>query len=61
MKSWIILKYDIQPPVLRCERCGKTETVILPAPVDDLLKGWKEFSNKHKNCKGDANNERNKN
>ena len=28
--DWIKLKYDVQPNVFECERCGKTRQVHLP-------------------------------
>ena len=50
--DWIKLKYDVQPPVFMCERCGATRECHLPAAVDDVVKQGYAFADSHKYCKG---------
>jgi len=49
--DWIIIKYDVQPPVLVCERCSETRELHLPAAVDDVVKQAQAFAEGHKFCK----------
>uniref|UniRef100_A0A6M3IM62 Uncharacterized protein n=1 Tax=viral metagenome TaxID=1070528 RepID=A0A6M3IM62_9ZZZZ len=48
--DWIKLKYDVQPPVFECERCGVTRELHLPAAIDDALKQGQAFAESHKFC-----------
>jgi hypothetical protein len=49
--NWVLLKYDIQPPVFMCERCGAKREAHLPAAIDDFVKQGKAFAESHKYCK----------
>jgi len=49
--KWVVLKYDVQPPTFRCERCGSTRIAFLPAAVDDFVKQGAAFGESHKFCK----------
>ncbi len=49
--SWIFIKYDVQPPLLLCDRCKETREIHLPAAVGDLIAQTKAFSESHKYCK----------
>lgn len=47
---WVVLQYDVQPPELRCKRCGSREVVNLPMSIS-FLTGWmREWSKRHKDC-----------
>lgn len=47
---WIILKYDEQPPVFLCERCGARRPPCLPAEVNDFVLQVAAFAESHKRC-----------
>lgn len=50
--AWIYVKYDVQPPIFLCERCGQTRPVHLPAGIgDDAQKQAEAFAEGHKYCK----------
>jgi hypothetical protein len=50
--NWIVVKYDVEPNKLVCERCGKTKD-LPPSPFrsSEFLAIGKEFEDIHKNCK----------
>jgi len=50
LPTWIVLKGNI-PPQFKCERCGDTRPVYLPAAIDDVLKQGQAFAESHKYCK----------
>lgn len=47
----IIVKYDVQPPLMVCQNCGQTRTISLPCSVNDFVHQAEGFSDSHKNCK----------
>jgi hypothetical protein len=49
--AWINVKCDVQPPLLKCERCGETRDIHIPAAMDDFIKQGEAFSESHKYCK----------
>ncbi len=57
--DWVVVKYDVQPPMLLCERCGATETLRLPMSVSFLIGGVEAWGERHSTClsKGDRTSE----
>ena len=51
--GWIIIKYDVKPPIFLCKRCGAVRDVYLPAAVDDLMKQAEAVAQSHKYCMED--------
>lgn len=50
--SWIVLKYDVNPNEMVCERCkGKQVLPEGPISVNMLLAMMKSFQKSHKHCK----------
>lgn len=47
----IVIKYDVQPPVIRCMHCGYEQVLSLPMSVDLLVSMSKVISKEHRNCK----------
>ena len=47
---WVVVKYDVQPPLLLCERCGESRALKLPMSIDDLGKLSKAYIALHKLC-----------
>jgi len=49
--EWILIKYDVKPPLFSCSRCGATRELHLPAAIDDFAKQSEAFAESHRNCK----------
>jgi hypothetical protein len=55
MNDWpkcdhVIVQYDVQPPVMRCERCGNRNVLTLPQRSDSLVALLKAFVQAHATC-----------
>ena len=48
--DYIILKYDQEPQIMACNKCGGYRKVHLPAAVDDFIKQAEAFAESHKWC-----------
>ena len=50
--DWIVLKYDVYPNQLICERCNqKMEMPQQPIPINVYMAMLKAFGKDHKKCK----------
>lgn len=50
MSGHCVLKYDVSPPVMLCQRCGAEQQVVLPMAAKELSKTIKTFSAAHAAC-----------
>lgn len=48
--SWLIVDLGHSPPIMQCERCSRSEQLIVPVPITDLTFQCKAFAELHKNC-----------
>jgi hypothetical protein len=48
--DWVVIKYDVQPPVLKCERCGATQVLALPMSVSFFVGGVEAWAFHHRYC-----------
>ena len=46
----IVLKYDIQPPVFHCQKCGSSEVLKMPTPLTGVLASVDKFTAAHVAC-----------
>lgn len=46
----IVVRYDTQPPVFLCTRCGNSEELMLPVRISQLSKLCRAFTLKHEDC-----------
>jgi len=49
--KWVVLKCDVQPSVMICERCDYKQEVRLPLPVDQAVDILNGFARRHQDCK----------
>lgn len=45
----IVIKYDVQPPVIKCLHCGYEQVLALPMSV--IVAMGYAFTKDHRNCK----------
>jgi hypothetical protein len=50
----VVLDFSKQPNQLRCNHCGLTQNMNLPASIDAVLKQIKPFERQHAKCKKGA-------
>ena len=48
--DWIILEDNVQPPTMKCLRCGATRELHIPATITDVLKQAAGFADTHRFC-----------
>lgn len=46
----VVIKYDVQPPVMLCERCGCEQALGLPCPLPELCARGEAFAAAHADC-----------
>ena len=46
----IIVRYDQEPNILLCERCGQNRVIRLPAEIEDFILQARAFAESHKDC-----------
>lgn len=49
--EWIFLKYDVQPNLMICERCGEKVLAPMPCKISTAIEMFKGFAKAHKKCK----------
>lgn len=49
--DWCVVDYKVQPPVLKCLRCGETAPLPLPAELRKVVARLDGFTITHKLCK----------
>ena len=50
MNDHLIVDLNQSPPVIKCLRCGKTEPMLMPAPLRGMEKLMKRWQADHKKC-----------
>ena len=53
LPDWIVLHLEPspKPPTFKCNRCGATRSVHLPASTGDFIKQGEAFADSHKECR----------
>ncbi len=51
VEEWIFLKYDVQPNLFICERCGDTFPIQTPCSGKMMIAVGDAFNKQHKRCK----------
>lgn len=48
--DWIVLKYNVTPNLMLCERCKKTYPIHMPCSIGMAVAMNNQFIKEHKNC-----------
>ena len=48
--EWIFLKYDVQPNLFICERCGDSFPIQTPCSSKMMIAVGEAFTKQHKRC-----------
>jgi hypothetical protein len=49
--EWVFLKYDVQPNLFVCERCGDSFPIKTPCSAKMMIAVGDAFMKQHKHCK----------
>lgn len=51
LTDWIVVKYDVQPAIQLCTRCGTHDNFPFNQPIGYVSDVLKAFIKAHRNCK----------